>query len=86
MKHIVIKPVWALVFMAATMIGGAQASALHSDSSGKALGAKVKKKTASGGQIRFLPGSAETTKERSTRLKRECKGRVNAGACAGYTR
>ncbi len=39
-----------------------------------------------GGQIKFLPGSAETVKERSTRLKRECKGAVNAGACAGYTR
>ena len=34
---------------------------------------------------KFLPGSQETAKERSTRLKRECKGRVNAGACEGYT-
>ena len=31
-------------------------------------------------------GSAETTAERTARLKRECKGGVNAGACAGYTR
>lgn len=31
-------------------------------------------------------GSAETTRERSSRLKRECKGGVNAGACAGFTR
>lgn len=31
-------------------------------------------------------GSAETTPERTARLKRECKGGVNAGACAGYTR
>ena len=33
-----------------------------------------------------LPNSAESVAERSARLKRECKGGVNAGACAGYTR
>ncbi|MES2956366.1 MAG: hypothetical protein V4711_12995 [Pseudomonadota bacterium] len=37
------------------------------------------------GNTKFLPGSEETRKERATRLKRECKGRVNAGACEGYT-
>jgi hypothetical protein len=37
------------------------------------------------GSTKFLPGSQETRKERSERLKRECKGRVNAGACTGYT-
>ncbi len=37
------------------------------------------------GNTKFLPGSQETRKERETRLKRECKGRVNAGACEGYT-
>ncbi|MEO6017843.1 MAG: hypothetical protein ABIP46_11350 [Polaromonas sp.] len=35
--------------------------------------------------VKFVSGSAETPAERSTRLKRECKGRVNAGACEGYT-
>jgi hypothetical protein len=35
--------------------------------------------------VKFIPGSQETTKERTTRLKRECKGRVNAGACEGHT-
>ena len=34
----------------------------------------------------FVAGSAETVAQRSARLKRECKGGVNAGACAGYTR
>ena len=33
-----------------------------------------------------VPGSAETVSQRNARLKRECKGAVNAGACAGYTR
>jgi len=35
---------------------------------------------------KFMRGSEETTGERNARLKRECKGAVNAGACAGYTR
>lgn len=30
-----------------------------------------------------LPGG-ETQRERDRRLKRECKGRPNAGACLGY--
>lgn len=49
---------------------------------------KNTKKSAEGGRSNatFVPGSAETKKERSTRLARECKGQVNAGACSGYTR
>ena len=31
-------------------------------------------------------GSAETPLQRERRLKRECKGRPNAGACEGYAR
>lgn len=41
--------------------------------------------TQPGKSAKFIPGSQESAKERSTRLKRECKGRVNAGACEGYT-
>lgn len=33
-----------------------------------------------------LQGSAESTAERDRRLRRECRGRPNAGACLGYTR
>lgn len=49
--------------------------------------AKTKKKSASGesSQERIHRGSAESTAERDKRLLRECKGRPNAGACAGYT-
>jgi hypothetical protein len=39
-----------------------------------------------GSKTTFSSGSQETSKERSARLQRECKGGVNAGACAGYTR
>ena len=31
-----------------------------------------------------LRGSQESKAERSKRLKRECKGRPNSGACLGY--
>jgi hypothetical protein len=52
----------------------------------KSVRKKVANKTKSKGvSTHFERGSEETVAERSTRLKRECKGRVNAGACAGYT-
>ena len=51
------------------------------------VAAKKKAKKASGGsKAKFDSGSAETKKERTARLIRECKGQVNAGACSGYTR
>ena len=85
MKHIVIKPALALMLMAAALIGSAQANTFSFDSGITAVAINAKKKAGRGNQIRFLPGSAETTRERSSRLKRECKGRVNGGACEGYT-
>ena len=47
---------------------------------------KAKKQKAQGSNAKFHSGSGETNKQRDSRLKRECKGQVNAGACAGYTR
>ncbi len=44
------------------------------------------KKKSGGGKVTFHNGSAETFSERDRRLKRECKGRSNSGACEGYTR
>lgn len=37
------------------------------------------------GKVKLVNGSGESTAERDRRLLRECKGRPNAGACAGYT-
>lgn len=37
-------------------------------------------------RAKFIQGSEETVAQRTARLKRECKGGVNAGACAGFTR
>ena len=88
MKNIVLKPFWAAMFLAAGLIGSAHAAASSSSaaSGDRPAASTQKKKTGASGQVRFLPGSAETGKERSSRLKRECRGQVNAGACAGYTR
>lgn len=88
MKHIVPKAAWILIFLAAGLTGSGHAAPVAPGAGGagdKPLAEKVRKKAAHGGQVKFLPGSAETTAERSQRLKRECKGRVNAGACSGYT-
>lgn len=43
------------------------------------------KKQATARELSLPGGSGETKAERSARLKRECKGRPNAGACTGYT-
>jgi hypothetical protein len=47
---------------------------------------KHRAKKGSGNRAKFDSGSQETTKQRTARLQRECKGAVNAGACEGYTR
>lgn len=82
-----LRPVWAVMFLVAALIGGTVQAKSPSTDGGQSS-SKAKKKSAKGasrGQMKILPGSAETTKERNDRLKRECKGRVNAGACAGFT-
>jgi hypothetical protein len=45
-----------------------------------------KAKGKKGGGVTFYEGSAETRTERDRRLRRECRGRPNSGACEGYTR
>ena len=86
MKNIVAKPFWTAIFLAAVLVGSVHAAASSAASGDRPAASAKKKKTGASGQVRFLPGSAETAKERSGRLKRECRGQVNAGACAGYTR
>lgn len=86
-QAMVLRPVWAVMFLAAALMGGTVHAKSQSADGGQSS-SKAKKKSAKGasrGQMKILPGSAETTKERNDRLKRECKGRVNAGACAGFT-
>ncbi len=87
MKHIVGRPAWACMLLAAALLGGQLAQAAPAEDDGHSAAVKKTKKVkrGHGGQVKFLPGSEETAKQRSSRLQRECKGRVNAGACAGYT-
>ena len=89
-------PVLALL-AAAVLLGGnavAQTQAAQ-DGGGKPAKPKTKKAkakssstgtTGAGGKVKFMSGSEETPAQRHARLTRECKGAVNAGACAGYTR
>lgn len=78
----------AAVVVAALAASHAQAQTQTAQEGGKPAKSKPKKaaKTASGGKVKFLQGSGETPAQRTARLKRECKGAVDAGACSGYTR
>ena len=46
---------------------------------------KAKKVKVAKSPVPYDSGSGESRQERERRLLRECKGRVNAGACAGHT-
>ncbi|AYQ28424.1 MULTISPECIES: hypothetical protein [unclassified Polaromonas] len=87
-------PVLALL-AAAVLLGGnalAQSQPLQDESKPAKSKSKSKKATAKpgaaspGGRAKFIRGSEESPAQRTARLKRECKGGVDAGACAGYTR
>jgi hypothetical protein len=88
MNKLSVMTVIASVAAAFVLPSAAEAQAL--DILNPPLQVQAKKKSAknkkSGSKTTFSSGSQETTKERSARLQRECKGAVNAGACAGYTR
>ena len=90
MKQSALQPALAFIVVAAVLMGSVPAySAEPVDKPAKTkVNKKAAKAAATGrvGRVNFLHGSEETSQERSARLKRECKGRVNAGACEGYTR
>lgn len=94
MKSVITKTVsaWMLAVAALAASSGAQALALGE----QAVAAKPHKKAVKthaskgnkgtrGARAKFIQGSEETVAQRTARLKRECKGGVNAGACAGFT-
>lgn len=85
MKRLAMKPALSMMLLAAALFSGIAHSATQGPQSGDRQKASKKVKKPGAGQIKFLRGSEESTTERSRRLKGECKGRVNAGACAGYT-
>ena len=83
------KFLWVFALAGFLLASGAQAQApevLNPPAKTTAKKKTKKAKTAAGNKAKFVAGSQETKKERSTRLMRECKGAVDAGACAGYTK
>ena len=81
------------VAMAAFLASGVLVTTTFSAQASEVLNPPIKlpakkkaKKASRGSNATFNPGSAETKKERTARLTRECKRQVNAGACSGYTR
>jgi Tfp pilus assembly protein PilN len=83
------KILWMSALLACLFTTGAQAQA--SDALNPPTENTVKKKAKkpkpqAAAKAKFVAGSEESKKERDTRLTRECKGEVNAGACTGYTR
>ena len=83
------KFLWVLALSGFLLATGAQAQApevLNPPVKTTAKKKTKKAKTSTGAKAKFVAGSQETKKERATRLKRECKGAVDAGACAGYTK
>ena len=94
MKKLFSASISALVFAAtlgwsgaalATLPAGAVFYASASNSKSKHVSTKHKSEPKVK-SVQFYRGSEESVGERSARLRRECKGAVNAGACAGYTR
>ena len=84
----------SLVLSACFFIGLPTAAVQAAQNTNQAAGEKPAKKSSSKpknssenrpAKVTFLPNSQEPTSVRNARLKRECKGRVNAGACAGFT-
>lgn len=96
MKNLLIRPAMAFVVLAAVLVNTALAQAQSPVPADPPAATKTKKKAVKKkaankpvnpvGKAKFLRGSEESTAERNARLKRECKGGVNAGACAGFTR
>jgi hypothetical protein len=70
----------ALLLVGLTTLPLAASAADRTDKTGAKAGKRPNK-------IVFLDApSAESPAAREKRLRRECKGRPNAGACLGYTR
>lgn len=69
---------------AAAVDEGAAATVLPGHPKARHKAKKAAKAHAPRQRVTFDKGSGETTAERDRRLRRECKGRPNAGACLGY--
>ena len=67
----------AWLVLAIVWAGAAHANKIKAD--------EPKRSSRTGGSVKIVPsGSEENTAARDKRLKRECRGRPNAGACLGH--
>ncbi|MGH6625004.1 MAG: hypothetical protein ACRECD_00395 [Burkholderiaceae bacterium] len=80
-----LKPALALL-CASALLSAAVAHATTTQPRQTKAAAKAEVKAPKAGQTKFYRGSEESPLERERRLVRECQGRPNAGACAGYAR
>ncbi len=78
---------WLLMLSVAAHGQASGGAAGQTGTAGEAAAAKTDSKASKRRAApKVLPGgSSETPAERSARLKRECKGRPDAGACSGHT-
>lgn len=79
-----VRPGLWVALIAAALSGGAFAA--QADAPAEPAAKKKKADKPRSAKVKFMPGSEETRAERRARLKLECKGAVNAGACTGYTK
>lgn len=78
------RPLVAAALFGALALPGAAAFAANTSTSTSPSGTGGKKVPT---KVTFINApSSETPAAREKRLRRECKGRPNAGACLGYTR
>lgn len=82
LRHSLFVCLAGLVLIAAVPVSAADGPSGESVPAGKAKKPRTGK---SGTKLIAPEGSGETAAARAARLKRECKGRPNAGACSGYT-
>jgi hypothetical protein len=83
------KLLWVFALTGSLLASGVQAQTsevLNPPAKTTAKKKTKKAKATTGAKAKFVAGTQETKKERSTRLTRECKGQVDAGACSGYTK
>lgn len=76
----------AMTLVAAGALAGLQAAQASSSptTTGQTASSKAKSKTSKAARVRVLKDNRESASERTQRLRRECKGRPNAGACQGH--
>ena len=86
MKLTLIKACVLATAMSVSVSGYVHAQALEVLNPPIKVASKTKSKKARASRAKFDSGSQDTKKERTARLKRECKGGVDAGACSGYTK